>query len=91
MVVPVESAVVAVGGAMNTLKSVLKPKALYIGDNGRMYCVDCAGASASLTGYDISGQKVHKVTKSDVAWWLGDMGKPMACDCGKVILGTDGE
>jgi hypothetical protein len=71
------------------LKSKLKPGAIYIGDNGRSYCIDCAGASASLTGYDISGQKIHKVTKADLDFWLEDVGEPWACDCGKVVLGSD--
>ena len=68
------------------MKSKLKPNAIYIGDNGRCYCVDCAGASASLTGRDISGQKIHKVTKAEVALWLESEGEPWECDCGKVVL-----
>jgi hypothetical protein len=71
-------------------KSKLKPNAIYLGDNGRSMCDDshCAGATASLTGRDLSGQKLHKVTKADLDFWLEDVGEPWSCDCGKVTLGA---
>lgn len=67
-------------------KSKLKPNAIYIGDNGRSMCIDCAGATATLTLRDLSGQKLHKVTKADLDFWLEDMGEPWDCECGKVVL-----
>jgi hypothetical protein len=68
------------------LKSKLKPGAIYIGDNGRCYCIDCAGASASLTGHDISGQKIKRITRVDLDYLLQDGTESWACDCGKVVL-----
>jgi hypothetical protein len=41
---------------------VLKPTALYLGDNGRCYCGAHAGMSAAYTGRDISGQEVLELT-----------------------------
>ena len=71
---------------MSKPKSLLKPGAIYIGDNGRCYCVDCAGASASLTGRDISGQKIKRITKAHLDYLLEGEEESWACDCGKVVL-----
>ena len=71
-------------------RPVLSETALYFGDNGRCFCGACAGASAKYTGYDISGQPVHKVTPEDVRAWDAEMirygaaGIPLGCeDCGR--------
>lgn len=56
-------------------RPVLKPDALYLGDNGRCFCGKHAGCSALYTGRDISGQKVMECTPAalraageDPAW-----------------------
>ncbi|MBD3163093.1 MAG: hypothetical protein GF328_13405 [Candidatus Latescibacteria bacterium] len=41
---------------------VLDEDALYFGDNGRVFCGRCAGASARYTGRDISGQPVMEIS-----------------------------
>lgn len=43
---------------------VLKPDALYLGDNGRCFCgkLHCAGMTAYFTGRDLSGQRVERIT-----------------------------
>lgn len=45
---------------------VLRPDAIYLGDNGRCFCgrLHCAGMTAHFTGRDISGQPVHRVTEA---------------------------
>ena len=40
----------------------LKPGRVYIGDNGRTFCVNHAGYTARTTGRDISGQRVMDAT-----------------------------
>lgn len=40
-------------------------EAIYLGDNGRCYCGEHLGASARMTGRDISGQPVYRVTPED--------------------------
>ena len=76
----------------DTKRAVLSESALYYGDNGRIFCGACAGASARYTGRDISGQKVARVKPEDVAAWDADMARyyptgtfpPLACEsCGK--------
>lgn len=58
---------------MTTLKSVLAPDAYYIGDNGRILHGRCSGLSASLSGRDISGQKVKRLRPADVRAFLADV------------------
>ena len=48
-------------------KKLLKPDALYFGDNGRCFCGDCAGMTAFYTGRDLSGQRVMRVTPKVLA------------------------
>lgn len=43
-------------------KPVLLDRALYIGDNGRVFCGAHAGMSARWSGYDLSGHKVARIT-----------------------------
>lgn len=38
---------------------------LWFTDNGAIYCTDHLGASARITGRDISGQKIEQVTVAD--------------------------
>ena len=45
-----------------TIAPVLRDEALYVGDNGALFCGKDAGASARFTGRDISGQRVERVT-----------------------------
>jgi hypothetical protein len=66
----------------NDPKPVLKEGELYIADNGRLICLQCAGASAKYTGHDISGQKVLRVTPNHRAHWRADMGGEMHCEGG---------
>lgn len=44
------------------MKTKLKPDSIYLGDNGRAFCGEHAGASATYTGRDLSGQPVMEIT-----------------------------
>jgi hypothetical protein len=66
-------------------RPVLDPAALYMGDNGRLFCgaVRCAGASAAFTGRCLSGQPAHIMTAQDVTHLAEDLGAPVRCEmCG---------
>ena len=43
-----------------------KADAVDLTDNGAAYCGSHLGASAKMTGRDISGQPIHEVTPPDV-------------------------
>ena len=64
---------------------VLKPGTIYIGDNGRLLCVECAGMSAKYTGHDLSGHRVEVMPYAETVAWFAEFGKPMACECGHTI------
>lgn len=74
-------------------RPVLRDGAVYWADNGRRICACCAGASALYMGYDISGQRVERVTLDDVRAWPEDLG-PLNCESGcttlSQIAGLDG-
>lgn len=46
---------------------VLKPGRIYRGDNGRIFCTEHAGYSATFTGRDLSGHRVRRLTPADEA------------------------
>jgi len=69
-------------------KPVLKPGALYLGDNGRCFCAEHAGASARYTGRDISGQRVHRITAGDRAAWRIEVGSEPQCEDCAAIAGS---
>ena len=52
---------------------------LYLTDNGQCLCDDHLGASATMTGRDISGQPIHPVTVSDKLHAARD-GWSMSCE-----------
>ena len=72
------------------MKHVLNPDRLYIGDNGRLFCgkPQCAGATASATGHDLSGQKVDVLSAASIRAMQQDLdsyerGLKVACEgCG---------
>jgi hypothetical protein len=67
-------------------RPVLRPEAVYQGDNGRVFCGSpgCAGASALYTGRDLSGQKVHRLGRADVRAWIAEVGRAPCCEtCGR--------
>ena len=55
--------------SVETPKPALKMNWLYLGDNGRCTCglLGCAGMTAHYTGHDLSGQKMLRVTKRQIA------------------------
>lgn len=57
-------------------------KQLYIGDNGRIFCKDCAGVTARSSGMkrDLSGAKIVKVTQDELDYWIREFGEPMKCE-----------
>jgi hypothetical protein len=59
---------------------VLKEGELYFGDNGRVFCRTHAGMSASLSGRDISGQRVERVTPLARQLWRQEMGAEIDCE-----------
>ncbi len=72
-------------------KPVLKKGVLYSSDNGMIVCVECAGQSALFTGYDISGQKVIAIPRSENALWRLWFGKDMSCERGCTSYGEQNE
>ncbi len=62
----------------------IRPAALYLGDNGRCLCGDHLGATAQATFRDISGQRLHCVTKSDADALMLSPGIELRCEtCGR--------
>jgi len=65
----------------------------YWADGGQRICLRCAGATATYTGRDVSGQPVVRVTLADVDSWPLDLG-PLGCEGGCTVLtpvlGPDG-
>ena len=66
---------------------VLRSDTIYEGDNGRLFCGACAGATAAYTGRDLSGRKVAPITPEGAREFeaaLADIGALCACEsCGK--------
>lgn len=62
---------------------MLKPSALYIGDNGRIACGKHCGTTAQLTGRDLGGTEMIEVTPAIAAEWRKRLeGEAIACeDC----------
>ena len=59
--------------------------AIYLGDNGRCYCGEHLGYTAKMTGRDLSGQAIYKVTPED-AREAQKMGATLTCEqprCGR--------
>ena len=60
--------------------------ALYVTDNGAIYCGEHLGASAKYTGRDISGQPIDEITPASL-----DPGDHFACErpgCGRAVAST---
>lgn len=76
-------------------RPVLKPGAIYFGDNGRAMCSanKCAGMAALHTGRDLSGHPVTRAGTADVQEFA-DAGIECVCCCGALtltpVLGADG-
>jgi hypothetical protein len=67
------------------LKPALKAGILYLGDNGRCFCVKHAGMTALYTGRDISGQRVLALTDLALAAMAKEIGRDMKCeDCAAI-------
>lgn len=66
--------------AKNILESILDLDKLYLGDNGRITCGDCSGASARYTGRDLSGQRVEKISPQDSQTIAGLIGHMPICE-----------
>jgi hypothetical protein len=61
-----------------------KPDALYLGDNGAALCGAHLGMTARTTGYDLSGQRIMRVTAPYARDFKRDLGEPLTCEtCGK--------
>ena len=68
-----------------TIKPALSATALYLGDNGRLFCgaIHCAGAQAYGSGCDLSGQPVQRIGPKEVAFLEDETGTAAACEgCG---------
>jgi hypothetical protein len=66
-------------------KPTLDERALYLGDDGRLFCgaLSCAGMTAHFTARDLSGQPVELVTAETVAQFAS-VGLDTACEtCGR--------
>ena len=67
-------------------KPVTNPDHLYFTDNGRVLCGEHLGMSAMYTGYDISGQKIVRVTPAEAEAAKRDLDCALDCeDCGKAV------
>lgn len=66
--------------AISSVSPVLVDDALYQGDNGRLLCGRCSGASARYTGRDLSGHRVHRLTAEDLDTWLLSVETPPSCE-----------
>lgn len=62
----------------------LIPTALYLGDNGRCFCGNHAGAVAQATGRDLSGHRIHRVTDADQAYMRSEFGSALECESCRV-------
>jgi hypothetical protein len=62
---------------------VLRAGVIYHSDNGRLICLECAGASALYTGFDLSGQRVTPVPVHETVRWKKEFGRDMTCECGQ--------
>lgn len=65
--------------------SILRADALYFGDNGRCFCGNHAGFTAKMTGRDLSGRKVHRVTAADIAEGQREGFTPACETCGHTV------
>lgn len=56
--------------------------AIYLADNGAAYCGEHLGHTAKMTGRDISGQRIMRVTAEDAAFWKqhNQAGNPPMCE-----------
>ena len=65
-----------------TRKFTPEAEAIYLTDNGAAYCGEHLGVTAQFTGRDISGQKIHRVTADDAAFWRihNQAGNPPMCE-----------
>lgn len=60
---------------------VLSPGVIY-GAHDRYVCIDCAGMTATYTGYTIGGAPVEQITNGEVREWATyDLG-PLRCEGG---------
>jgi hypothetical protein len=67
------------------MRKLIKPDALYFGDNGRCLCGACSGTSATYTLRDISGQRIERITPKVLAECLAIDFVPECEDCGKKV------
>lgn len=63
-------------------------EALFIGDNGRVFCRLHGGATFRATGRDLSGQRVHRVSAADHAEALA-MGWTIKCESCAALAKVD--
>ena len=85
----------------DAMKPILDEDALYMGDNGRIFCgrVTCAGNSAAYAGRTISGHRVRRLSLLDAQAWRDEMISvgcshlaEMRCEtCGKSLTGPQEE
>ena len=62
-----------------------QPDGLYLGDNGRCLCSEHLGAMASITGHDLSGQPIMRLTVPKLKAVAVDLGV-FACEtCGRGV------
>ena len=73
---------------------MLASGAVYLGDNGRLMCRDCAGATALYSSHDLSGQAVERLDTGSVRQMAAAIGRHVGCECGRITLseiaGADG-
>ena len=69
----------------------IRDEALYLCDNGAAYCGEHLGQTARITGRDISGQSIRKVTPEDAAEMEKVIGHPLGCErVARVVVALHG-
>jgi len=57
---------------------------LYLCDNGALLCENHLGATERVTGRDLSGQKIHRLTDAERAYMVREAGRGECETCGAI-------
>ena len=62
------------------MKKILDPDTIYLGDNGRAFCGEHAGATAAVTGHDLYGTPLLAVTPEIAEYGRRRFGWEVECE-----------
>ena len=69
------------------------PDQLYWGDNGICLCGKHLGYTACMTGKDLHGTRIEKVTLRDIVEWKQEFGEGPMCEshqCSSMVQNSEG-